>query len=80
MDRYRYRGYADPNVYLDVTSLNMAQNYYMSFATLAGAVADGEAPWSCAEVTETMTAALPFERLDPSEQIRSYVARVCDDE
>lgn len=78
LQHYRYRGYADPGVTIDDTSRWMGRNYYAAFATLARAARDDHDPEGCAAVVEKMKAALPFDRLHPSERFVSWAATGCE--
>ena len=77
MDRSRYRGYADANVYVDRTSATMAQNYVAAFIAFATTAKAQEGEESCAEIMEFMKSALPTDRLQPSENILTAISIVC---
>jgi hypothetical protein len=77
LEHFRYRGYAEPSVYIDDTSRVMARNLYAAFFTLARGVRDEQGPERCNEIIDRVGVVLPVDRLQPSEQIVESISSAC---
>ncbi|HET6347783.1 MAG TPA: DUF2723 domain-containing protein [Candidatus Krumholzibacteria bacterium] len=77
LERYRYRGYAEPATPIDATTRTMGQNYCVAFVVLAHAVRDGDGREPCLKIMDAMQAVLPLERLQPAEPVAAAVAGAC---
>lgn len=63
LERYDYRGYADPSITIDDTSRTMAFQYFSAFTTLLDADQAHGAADQCREAARRLLAVLPPERL-----------------
>jgi hypothetical protein len=69
LEKYRYRGYADPDVALDPVSRQMATNYYPLFLRLAHSYEQQDDRVSSLALKHKMLELLPPERLHPPQQM-----------
>ncbi len=78
MTKYEYRGFADPDVPLPPSSRFIGWNLYQSFVTLAMIEQQQGDTKACAAIKETMLDRLPLDRLQPQEQFREFIVRLCE--
>lgn len=69
LEKYRYRGYADPDVTLDPISGQMGMNYYPLFLQLAYSYEQQDDRVSLLALKHRMIELLPPERLHPPQQL-----------
>jgi hypothetical protein len=75
--RYRYRGYADSAVRLDGVSRRMALNYYPAFIALAKSHYQSGDSLACAQTRAQVASLLPLARLEPGQDLRNEIERLC---
>ncbi len=76
LERYVYRGYADPAITLDMPTKYMGYNLYMGLLTLAFAELESGDTAAAADVRDQMLELLPPERLDPPPQMQQGIKRL----
>jgi hypothetical protein len=77
LERYSYRGYADPSLPLDETSRMFGMNYMAGFLTLASLESANGNTAECERVKERMLELLPPERLNPPAQLLQAIDATC---
>jgi hypothetical protein len=76
--RYHYRGYSDPDVFIDDVSRNMALNYYSLFRQLAEQEVSAGRTEECQRLTEHALELLPPERLGPPGKLVEAFHQICE--
>jgi hypothetical protein len=78
LERYSYRGYADPGVELDDVSRNMGRMYAVPFMTLSREERRVRGADRCREAAAKYLEVLPPERLSADALRPAVVAGICD--
>jgi hypothetical protein len=76
LDRYSYRGYADPSVPMDEVSSQMAWNYYSVLLQNLGPLETEEQRRECRSLLVELQHRMPLERIQPPEQLRQAIMQL----
>lgn len=74
---YRYRGYADSGVLLDLESRRLGASYYPPLVALARAEAARGEAGECRQTRDEVLRALPLARLEPDTGLRGEIQAAC---
>jgi hypothetical protein len=77
MDRYEYRGYADPTLPLDQEDKWMGGTLFGAMVTLAFAENEAGNTQDCRMLLERLHTLLPVERIDPPQHLRDLTKDLC---
>lgn len=77
LQRYEYRGYANPSVPLNKFSKLIGTRYLHSFIELGRAYVSDGTGLKCDEIRDSLLSWLPIDRLDPPEEIRVMIDGLC---
>ena len=77
LEKYRYRGYANGTIPIELPTKWIAQSLYQVFIMAAQTEYQAGRVESCQQIKEKILTALPLERINPPEQVREYIKTLC---